>query len=87
MLFNGADEFDNFGGRSAEEHSCDIVSKYVHWFSRRSGFKLFFLFIALVAILFNRVELLQYFFFLKIVSIIFLCPLQRRSSKKNPGSL
>ena len=42
-------------GRSPEYHWNQIISKSVHRFSR-SRLKLFFLFIALVAILFNRAE-------------------------------
>ena len=43
-------------GRSPEYHWNQIISKYVDRFSRRSRLKLFFLFLALAAILFNRAE-------------------------------
>ena len=48
-------------GRSPEYHWKQIISKSVHWFSRRSRLKLFFLFIALAAILFNRAEQFEEF--------------------------
>ena len=41
-------------GRSHEYQWNQIISKSFHRFSRRSRLKLFFLFIALAAILFNR---------------------------------
>ena len=47
--------------RSPEYHWNQIISKFVHWFSRRSRLKLFFLFIALVAILFNGAEPFEQF--------------------------
>ena len=41
ILFNGAERFvSNFGRQSPEEHSCEIISKSVHRFSR-GHFKLF----------------------------------------------
>ena len=42
------------------EHFCEIISKSVHWFSRRNHLKLF-LFIALAAILFNRAKRFEQF--------------------------
>ena len=48
-------------GRSPEYHWDQIISKSVHRFSRRSPFKIFFLFIALGAILFNRAERFEQF--------------------------
>ena len=39
----------NFGRGLAKKHFCEIISKSVHRFSRRSCLELFFLFIALVA--------------------------------------
>ena len=45
------------------EHFCEIISKSVHRFSRRSCLKLFFLFIALAAILFDRAERLEHFWY------------------------
>ena len=42
----------NFGRGSFKKHSCVIISKSLFWFMRRSHFKVF-LFLALVAILFN----------------------------------
>ena len=30
-----------FGRELPKEHSCEIISKSVHWFSRRSSLKLF----------------------------------------------
>ena len=50
-------------GRSPEYHRNQIILKSVHQFSRRSHLKFFFLFIALVAILFNRVELSEQFLY------------------------
>ena len=47
-------------GRSPEYHWNQIISKSVHRFIRRSRLKLF-LFIALGAILFNRVERFEQF--------------------------
>ena len=47
-------------GRSPEYHWNHIISKSVHQFSRKSRLKLF-LFIALAAILFNRVERFEQF--------------------------
>ena len=62
ILFNGAKTFEyyNFGGGLAKEHLCEIISKSVHRFSRRSHLKVL-LFIALAAILFNRAERLEQF--------------------------
>ena len=48
-------------GRSPEYHWNQIISKSVHRFSRESRLKLFFLFIALEAILFNRANCLSSF--------------------------
>ena len=48
-------------GRSPEHHWNQIISKFVHRFSRRSRLKLYFLFIALAAILFNRAERFEQF--------------------------
>ena len=48
-------------GRSPEYHWNQIISKSVHRFSRRSRLKLFFLFIAMGAILFNRAERFEHF--------------------------
>ena len=45
----------NFGGQSPKEHSCIIISKSMHWLRRRSHLKVF-LFLALVAILFNGAD-------------------------------
>ena len=49
-----------FGRGLAKEHFCEIISKSVHWFSSRSCLK-FFLFIAVVAILFNRAKRFEQF--------------------------
>ena len=51
----------NFGRELPKEHSCEIISKSVHRFSRKNAFKAFFLFIALANILFNGVELFEQF--------------------------
>ena len=51
----------NFGRELPKEPSCEIISKSVNPFSRRSRLKLFFLFIALVAILFNGAEPFEQF--------------------------
>ena len=50
----------NFDGQSPKEHSCIIISKSIHWLRRRSHLKVF-LFLALVAILFNGAECLEQF--------------------------
>ena len=47
----------NSGRGSPKEHSCEIISKSIHWF-RRSRLKVF-LFLALVAILFNGEEIFE----------------------------
>ena len=49
----------NFGGQSPKEPSCIIISKSMHWL-RRSHLKVF-LFLALVAILFNGEERFEQF--------------------------
>ena len=59
----------SFGRQSPKEHSCIIISKLMHWLRRRSPLKVFlvkvvksiFLFIALVAILFNIAEFFEQF--------------------------
>ena len=50
----------NFSRELPKEPSCEIISKSVHRFSRRSGLK-HFLFIALVAILFEGAKPFQQF--------------------------
>ena len=45
----------NFCRLSHKEHFCIIISKSMHWLRRRSHLKVF-LFLALVAILFNGAE-------------------------------
>ena len=50
----------NFGRGSAKKNSCIIVLKSILWFWRRSRLKVF-LFLALVAILFNRAERFEQF--------------------------
>ena len=50
----------NFGGQSPKEHSCIIISKSIHRLRRRSHLKVF-LFLALVAILFNGAERFEQF--------------------------
>ena len=52
-------DLSNFGRGSPKVHSCIIISKSIHWF-RRSHLK-GFLILALVAILFNRVERFERF--------------------------
>ena len=47
--------FSYFGSGSPNEPSCKIISKSMHWLRRRSHLKVF-LFLALVAILFNGAE-------------------------------
>ena len=51
----------NFDGQSPKEHSCMIISKSTHWLFLQKSFKAFFLFIALVAILFNGAEPFEQF--------------------------
>ena len=48
-------------GRSPEYHWNQIISKSVHRFSRRSRLKLFFLFLALAAVLFIKTERFEQF--------------------------
>ena len=50
----------NFDGGLTKEHSCDIISKSVHQFSKEIVWS-FFLFIALAAIWFNGAELFEQF--------------------------
>ena len=50
----------NFGRKSAKEHSCEIISKSMHKLRGRSRLKVF-LFLALVAILFNGAEWFEQF--------------------------
>ena len=50
----------NFGGQSPKEHSCIIFLKSMYWLRRRSRLKVF-LFLALVAILFNGAERFELF--------------------------
>ena len=50
----------NFGRQSPKEHSCEIISKSVHQFSREVV-KSLFLFIAMAAILFNVAESFEQF--------------------------
>ena len=52
----------NFGKGLSKEPSCKIISKSMHWLRRRSSFKVFFLFLALAAILFNGAERFEPFF-------------------------
>ena len=56
----GWNSLRNFGRGLAKKHFCEIISKSVYQFSRRSCSKLF-LFIALAAILFNRPEQFEQF--------------------------
>ena len=49
----------NFGRGLAKEHFSEIISKSVHRLSGGSCLKLFSIYIALVAILFNRAERLE----------------------------
>ena len=39
ILFNGAERLSNFGRQSPKEHSCEIISKSIHRFSRSSCLK------------------------------------------------
>ena len=55
-----------------KEPPCEIISKSVHQFRRRNRLKLFFLFIALVAILFKGTELFEHFW-QKVPQETFLC--------------
>ena len=52
---------NNFSRELPKELSCEIILKYVHQFRQKKLFKVFFLFIALVAILFNGVEPFEQF--------------------------
>ena len=45
-----------FGRGSPKEHSCEMISKSIKLFSRRSRLKVFSLLLSLVAIMLNRVE-------------------------------
>ena len=54
-FFSGAEPLGNFGKGAWEEHFCEIILKSGHWPGRRCHLK-FFLFLALVAILFNGAE-------------------------------
>ena len=54
----------NFGRGLAEEHLCEIISKYEHRFSRGKCLKLFFLFIALAAIMFKKAERFEQFWWI-----------------------
>ena len=58
-MFNEEKYLSNIGRGSPKEHSCEIISKSVHWFSIRSHLKVFFLFLALAAILFRRSRTVQ----------------------------
>ena len=51
----------NFGTGSPKEYSCIITLKSIHWLRQRSRLKIF-LFLALVAILFNEAEQFQQFY-------------------------
>ena len=42
ILFNRANSLNNFGRGPSKEYSCEIISKSVHWFSRRHRLKLSF---------------------------------------------
>ena len=60
ILFNGANSLSNFSRELPKEASCEIISKSVHQFSRRSRLK-HFLFIALAEILFNKAKSFEQF--------------------------
>ena len=47
-------DFSTFGRGSPKEHFCEIILKSVQWSRRRCHLKVFFLFFALVAILFTE---------------------------------
>ena len=51
----------NFGRGLPKEYSCTIISKSILWLRQRSRLKVFFLFLALAAILFNGVERFEQF--------------------------
>ena len=53
ILFCGVERFRNFERGSLKDHFCEIISKSVHWSSRRCHLKVV-LFLALAAILFSR---------------------------------
>ena len=53
-------DLSNFGGQSPKEHFCIIISKSMRWLGRRSHLKVF-LFLALVAILFDGAERFEQF--------------------------
>ena len=50
----------NFGGQSSKEHFRILISKSMNWLRRRSCLKVF-LFLALVAILFNEAKWFEQF--------------------------
>ena len=50
----------NFGRGLPKEHSCEIILKSAHWFKQKM-FEVFFLFIALAAILFDGVKWFEQF--------------------------
>ena len=52
--------FSNFGTWSPKEHLCEIILKLGHWPRRRCRLKVF-LFLALVAILFSKLEPIKQF--------------------------
>ena len=47
--------FSNLGARPCEKHFCKIILKLSHWLERECG-SIFFLILALVAILIKGVE-------------------------------
>ena len=62
--FGEMGNLSNFSRGLAKEHLCEIISKSVHQFSSRRLFKTFFLFIALAAILFNKAEQFEQFWWI-----------------------
>ena len=60
ILFTEEELWSNFGGGSPKEHSCEIITKSVKPFWRRTLLKVF-LVLALMAPLFNEAELFKKF--------------------------
>ena len=62
ILLIGAEQFVNFDRGSPKKHSCEIISKSIHQFGRKSCLK-GFPFLALAATLFSQAEQFEQFCF------------------------
>ena len=56
ILFIRVERFEHFGRGSTKEYSCKLILKLGQWPWRRCRFKVFFLFLALAAILYSGTE-------------------------------